>query len=71
MLQYCNRSLAQQRLLFVSMFAYLRWRVIDGHLDGLAHCVDVDHRQDMAITDLKQETNGTARRFTTRLNLAY
>lgn len=37
--------------------AHLRRRVVDGHLDGLAHCADVDHHQDVAVVDLQEETN--------------
>lgn len=38
-------------------FLYLCWRVIDGDFDGLAHCADVDHGQDVTITDLQKREN--------------
>lgn len=41
-------------MLFITSLVYLRWRVIDGDLEGLAHRADVDHHQDVTVTDLKE-----------------
>lgn len=38
------------------LLVYLRWRVIDGDLDGLAGRADVDHHQDVTVTHLKGGT---------------
>lgn len=41
-------------MVVVATFVYLCWRVIDGDLDGLAGCADVDHHQDVTVTDLEE-----------------
>lgn len=48
----------QQQVVSVSGSTHLRWRVVDGDLDGLAHGADVDHRQDVAVAHLQEETDG-------------
>lgn len=49
---------------FATALVYLRWRVIDGDLDGLAGRADVDHHQDVTVTDLKGGTNEGKRNMT-------
>ncbi len=45
-------------MVLITSLIYLCWRVIDGDLDGLAGGADVDHHQDVTVTDLKGGTNG-------------
>ena len=40
-------------MVFMTTLVYLCWRVVDGDLDGLAGRADVDHHQDVSVTDLK------------------
>lgn len=48
--------------MFITTLVYLSWRVIDGDLDGLADRADVDHHQDVIVTDLRGGTkNGTVK----------
>lgn len=43
--------------MFITTRLYLRRHVVNGNLDGLAGRADVDHHQDVAVTDLRGGTN--------------
>lgn len=48
-----RQEVADTQLASIVTFIYLSRRVVDGHLDGLAGCADVDHHQDVTVIDLR------------------